>query len=81
VAGGGEHSASCGCLVDGALVVLVVGELAAVGGPEQDVRTLGVEDLRLALVQHHVAVVPPAALEVQPVHVGTVLRLHVRRLL
>lgn len=44
-------------------------------------RALGVEDLWLALIQHHFIVVPPASLEEETIDIRTILRLQIRRLL
>lgn len=41
-------------------------------------RTLRVEDLGLALVQHHFLIVPPASLEEQSVDISAVLRFQIR---
>jgi hypothetical protein len=81
VAGCGEHTATGRGLVYGTFVVLVVGQLARMRRPEEDVWTLGVKDLRLALVQHHVVVVPSAALQEETVDIGTILWLQIWRFL
>ena len=47
------------------------------GRSQQDVRALGVKDLRLALVQHHAVVIPTTSLKEKTVNIGAILRLQV----
>lgn len=51
------------------------------GGSQPNVRTLGVENFWLALIQHHFIVAPPATLKEETVDIGTILRLQIRRFL
>ena len=63
VAGGCEHAASCGCAVDGALVVLVLGQLGGLARLEQHDTHRREERLGRRLGEQHGGHVHACALE------------------